>query len=100
LETSEPEARRDNARPYARTPGSAGGRRARRDFEASVAHRNAKGAFRSRKDLLSVPRLGPRSCEQSAGFLRIRGGTEPLHASAVHPEAYGLARRIVARLRS
>jgi len=64
--------------------------------EAIVAHRNAKGAFRSRKDLLSVPRLGPRSFEQCAGFLRIRGGTEPLDASAVHPEAYGLARRIVA----
>ena len=64
--------------------------------EAIVAHRNAKGAFRSRKDLLSVPRLGPRAFEQCAGFLRIRGGTEPLDASAVHPEAYGLARRIVA----
>ena len=55
--------------------------------EAIVAHRNAKGAFRSRKDLLSVPRLGPRAFEQCAGFLRIRGGTEPLDASAVHPEA-------------
>jgi uncharacterized protein len=64
--------------------------------EAIVAHRNAKGAFHSRKDLLSVPRLGPRSFEQSAGFLRIRGGGEPLDASAVHPEVYGLARRIVA----
>ena len=64
--------------------------------EAIVAHRNAKGAFRSRKDLLSVPRLGPRAFEQCAGFLRIRGGAEPLDASAVHPEAYGLARRIVA----
>jgi uncharacterized protein len=64
--------------------------------EAIVAHRDAKGAFRSRKDLLSVPRLGPRAFEQCAGFLRIRGGAEPLDASAVHPEAYGLARRIVA----
>ena len=64
--------------------------------EAIVAHRNEKGAFRSRKDLLAVPRLGPRAFEQCAGFLRIRGGTEPLDASAVHPEAYGLARRIVA----
>jgi uncharacterized protein len=64
--------------------------------EAIVAHRNEKGAFRSRKDLLTVPRLGPRAFEQCAGFLRIRGSREPLDASAVHPEAYGLARRIVA----
>jgi protein Tex len=64
--------------------------------EAIVAHRDANGAFRSRKDLLTVPRLGPRAFEQCAGFLRIRGGSEPLDESAVHPEAYGLARRIVA----
>jgi protein Tex len=53
-------------------------------------------AFRSRKELLAVPRLGPLTFEQCAGFPRIRGGTEPLDESAVHPEAYGLARRIVA----
>jgi uncharacterized protein len=64
--------------------------------EAIVAHRNENGAFRSRKDLLAVARLGPRAFEQCAGFLRIRGGTEPLDESAVHPEAYGIARRIVA----
>jgi protein Tex len=64
--------------------------------EAIVAHRNEKGAFRSRRDLLAVPRLGPRAFEQCAGFLRIRGGSEPLDESTVHPEAYGLARRIVA----
>ncbi len=64
--------------------------------EAIVAHRDTNGAFRSRKDLLSVPRLGPRAFEQCAGFLRIRDGAEPLDASAVHPEAYGVARRIVA----
>jgi protein Tex len=64
--------------------------------EAIVAHRNEKGAFRSRRDLLAVSRLGPRAFEQCAGFLRIRGGIEPLDESAVHPEAYGLARRIVA----
>jgi uncharacterized protein len=64
--------------------------------EAIVAYRNDHGAFRSRKDLLSVPRLGRRTFEQCAGFLRIRDGAEPLDASAVHPEAYGLARRIVA----
>ena len=64
--------------------------------EAIVAHRNEKGAFRSRKELLSVARLGPRAFEQAAGFLRIRDGDEPLDASAVHPEAYAVARRIVA----
>ena len=63
--------------------------------EAIVAHRDAQGAFASRKDLLKVARLGPRAYEQCAGFLRIRDGAEPLDASAVHPEAYGVARRIV-----
>ncbi|SFF53228.1 uncharacterized protein SAMN04488120_10770 [Fontimonas thermophila] len=62
--------------------------------EAIVAHRNTAGPFRSRRDLLQVPRLGPKTFEQCAGFLRIRDGDEPLDASAVHPEAYGLARRI------
>ena len=64
--------------------------------EAIVAHRNDKGAFRNRKALLSVARLGPRAFEQAAGFLRIRDGDEPLDASAVHPEAYAVARRILA----
>ncbi|KZE35038.1 RNA-binding transcriptional accessory protein [Chelatococcus daeguensis] len=64
--------------------------------EAIVAHRNANGPFRTRRDLLSVARLGPRTFELSAGFLRIRDGDEPLDASSVHPEAYGLAKRIVA----
>ena len=63
--------------------------------EAIVEHRHANGAFRSRQDLLKVSRLGPRAFEQSAGFLRIRDGDEPLDASAVHPEAYGVARKIV-----
>ena len=63
--------------------------------EAIVAHRDQKGAFRSRKELLAVARLGPRAFEQAAGFLRIRDGAEPLDASAVHPEAYDVARRIV-----
>ena len=63
--------------------------------EAIVAHRNANGPFRSRKELLNVARLGQRTFEQSAGFLRIRDGDEPLDASAVHPEAYGVARKIV-----
>ena len=63
--------------------------------EAIVAHRDANGPFRSRKQLLDVARLGQRTFEQAAGFLRIRDGDEPLDASAVHPEAYGVARRIV-----
>ncbi|WP_111429172.1 Tex family protein [Rhodobacteraceae bacterium DSL-40] len=63
--------------------------------ESIVAHRDANGAFRSRKELLRVSRLGPRAFEQCAGFLRIRDGEEPLDASSVHPEAYGVARRIV-----
>ena len=63
--------------------------------EAIVAHRDVNGAFRSRKELLKVSRLGPRAFEQCAGFLRIREGDEPLDASAVHPEAYDVARRIV-----
>ena len=64
--------------------------------EAIVFHRNTNGAFRSRKQLLEVSRLGPKTFEQCAGFLRIRDGAEPLDASAVHPEAYEVARRIVA----
>ncbi|RYG91761.1 RNA-binding transcriptional accessory protein [Loktanella sp. IMCC34160] len=64
--------------------------------EAIVDHRNSHGAFTSRQELLKVARLGPRAFEQAAGFLRIRDGAEPLDASSVHPEAYGVARRIVA----
>ncbi|ADV11132.1 Tex family protein [Mesorhizobium ciceri] len=64
--------------------------------DAIVAHRDATGPFASRKDLLKVPRLGPRAFEQSAGFLRIANGSEPLDASSVHPEAYGVAKKIVA----
>ncbi|WP_209427511.1 Tex family protein [Pararhodobacter sp. SW119] len=60
-----------------------------------LAHRNENGAFDSRKALLKVAGLGPKAFEQCAGFLRIRDGKEPLDASAVHPEAYDLARRIV-----
>jgi uncharacterized protein len=63
--------------------------------QAIVAHRDANGPFKSRKQLLDVARLGQRTFEQSAGFLRIRDGAEPLDASAVHPEAYGVARKIV-----
>jgi protein Tex len=59
-----------------------------------VAHRDEKGPYRSRQDLLRVPRLGPKAFEQCAGFLRIRGGDHPLDASAVHPESYGIVDRM------
>ncbi|WP_117190788.1 Tex family protein [Rhizobium terrae] len=64
--------------------------------EAIVAYRDQNGAFSSRRDLLKVARLGNRTFEQAAGFLRIPNGKEPLDASAVHPEAYGVAKKIVA----
>ncbi|NMD56277.1 MULTISPECIES: Tex family protein [Tsukamurella] len=64
---------------------------------AIVAHRDGAGAFRSRKGLLDVPRLGPKAFEQCAGFLRIRGGDDPLDASGVHPEAYPVVRKILDR---
>ena len=63
--------------------------------EAVVAYRNDVGPFKTRRDLLKVARLGPRAFEQCAGFLRIPDGSEPLDASAVHPEAYGVAKKIV-----
>ncbi|MEI6714699.1 MAG: Tex family protein [Verrucomicrobiota bacterium] len=53
-----------------------------------VAYRDENGPFQSRKDLLKVPGLGPKSFEQAAGFLRIRGGSHPLDESSVHPERY------------
>ena len=62
---------------------------------AVVAHRDANGPFPNRKSLLKVSGLGPKAFEQCAGFLRITQGTEPLDASSVHPEAYGVARKIV-----
>jgi len=64
--------------------------------DAIVLHRDQNGAFESRKDLLKVARLGQRTFEQAAGFLRIPNGKEPLDASSVHPEAYGVAKKIVA----
>jgi uncharacterized protein len=59
-----------------------------------VAHRNENGAFKSRKALLQVPGLGPKTFEQAAGFVRVRGGEHPLDGSAVHPERYELVERI------
>ena len=61
-----------------------------------VAYRDANGPFRSRRQLADVPRLGPKAFEQCAGFLRIRGGDNPLDASGVHPESYLVVSRIVA----
>lgn len=63
-----------------------------------VAHRDANGAFKSRKDLLSVKGLGAKTFEQAAGFLRIRGGENPLDESAVHPERYALVSQIASDL--
>lgn len=64
--------------------------------ESIVAHRDENGPFATRRDLLKGARLGPKAFEQAAGFLRIPDGKEPLDASSVHPEAYDLARKIVA----
>jgi uncharacterized protein len=57
---------------------------------AVVAHRDANGPYPTREALRKVPRLGPKAFEQAAGFLRIREGANPLDASAVHPESYGI----------
>ncbi|WP_252271888.1 Tex family protein [Pseudomonas subflava] len=61
-----------------------------------VAFRDANGAFKSRADLKQVPRLGEKTFEQAAGFLRVMNGDNPLDASAVHPETYPLVQRIAA----
>jgi protein Tex len=55
-----------------------------------VAYRNAHGAFKTRRELLKVAKLGPKAFEQAAGFLRIRGGKNPLDNTAVHPESYAV----------
>jgi protein Tex len=64
---------------------------------AIVAHRDAKGAFTAREELRKVPRLGPKAFEQCAGFLRIRGGSDPLDSSGVHPESYPVVRQILVK---
>ncbi len=61
-----------------------------------VAYRDANGAFKSRSELKKVPRLGEKTFEQAAGFLRVMNGDNPLDASAVHPETYPLVKRIAA----
>ncbi|PZG01420.1 Tex family protein [Micromonospora deserti] len=63
--------------------------------ENIVLHRDAHGPFRSRAELRTVPRLGPKAFEQCAGFLRIPDGDDPLDSSSVHPEAYPVVRRIL-----
>jgi protein Tex len=63
--------------------------------ENIVRHRDQHGAFRSRQALLDVARLGPKTFEQAAGFLRIRDGEQALDASAVHPEAYPVVKRML-----
>jgi uncharacterized protein len=64
-----------------------------------VAHRDAHGPFPNRAALKQVPRLGPKTFELAAGFLRVAGGDNPLDASAVHPEAYPVVQRILADLK-
>lgn len=66
--------------------------------EAIVRHRDENGAFTTRDALKKVPRLGAKTFEQAAGFLRIMGGENPLDSSAVHPEAYPVVERILADL--
>ena len=63
--------------------------------EGIVSYRDINGMFKSRADLRSVPRLGEKTFEQAAGFLRIMNGNDPLDASAVHPESYPLVEKIL-----
>jgi len=67
--------------------------------QAIVNQRDLKGKFNSRAELREVPRLGDKTFEQAAGFLRIMGGNDPLDASAVHPESYPLVQRILADIK-
>lgn len=67
--------------------------------QSIVNYRDAKGMFKSRSDLRSVPRLGDKTFEQAAGFLRIMNGDNPLDASAVHPESYPLVEKILADIK-
>lgn len=62
--------------------------------ENIVGHRNDHGTFSTRKDLLDVSRFGPKTFEQAAGFLRIRGGDNPLDNTGVHPESYPIVERM------
>lgn len=64
-----------------------------------VTWRDSSGPFASRSQLLEVPRLGPKAYEQAAGFLRVRGGENPLDASAVHPAHYGIVEKMASDLK-
>jgi len=64
-----------------------------------IAYRADMGPFKSRQTLLDVPRVGPKAFEQAAGFLRVRGGTNPLDDSAVHPESYDVVEQMARDLR-
>lgn len=66
--------------------------------ENIVKYRNENGPFKTRKDLLKVPRMGEKAFEQSAGFLRISNGKHPLDKSAVHPESYPIVEKMAADL--
>ena len=61
-----------------------------------VARREELGPFAERRDLLAVPKLGPKAYKQAAGFLRIPGGKNPLDQTAVHPESYPAAKKLLA----
>ncbi len=63
-----------------------------------VAYREANGRFADRRQLLKVPKLGPKAYEQCAGFLRITGGTNPLDTTSVHPESYEAAMKLLTSL--
>ena len=63
-----------------------------------VSYREANGRFRSRRELLKVPKLGPKAFEQCAGFMRITGGTDPLDATSIHPESYEAAEKLLQEL--
>ena len=67
--------------------------------QSIVSYRDMKGMFASRADLRGVPRLGDKTFEQAAGFLRVMGGNNPLDASAVHPESYPLVEKILSDLK-
>lgn len=64
-----------------------------------VTYRAENGAFKSRKELLKVPKLGPKAFEQAAGFLRVSGGKQPLDNSAVHPESYPIVEKMAKDLK-
>jgi uncharacterized protein len=63
-----------------------------------VSYREENGSFGSRKELLKVPKLGPKAFEQCAGFCRISGGKEPLDSTSVHPESYSAAKKLIEKM--